>query len=108
MATDHERLSTALQGVDYPASKEQLLARAESNHADQGTIRALRSVQDTDYANFPEVVRSTPMDAVTEEGQTDSDKAEQNRQRTQDRLSERMTETPVNPIVEELGENRGS
>ncbi len=108
MATDHKRLADALDGVDYPVSKKQLLAHAEANDADDGTMKALRSMPDTDYASLIEVLRSTPMDAGAQEGQSSSDKAQQNRQRTKDGLAERMTETPANPIVEELGENRGS
>ncbi len=40
-----------------------------------------------EYANFTEVVRSTPIDDELEDG---------------------TVEQPGNPIVEELGENRGS
>lgn len=108
MATDRTRLKEALDGVDFPATKEQLLARAESNNADEGTIKALRTVQDVSYHTFADVAGAVPMAPGAEYGQSDSDKAQQNRQSTKDGLAETMTETPDNPIVEELGENRGS
>lgn len=108
MATDRSRLKAALDDVDYPATKEQLLARAESNKADEDTIKALRSVQNVSYGNFGDVAGAIPMAPGAEYGQSDSDKAQQDRQSTKDGLAETMTETPDNPIVEELGENRGS
>ncbi|WP_240437576.1 DUF2795 domain-containing protein [Sciscionella marina] len=90
--------------VDYPADKDELLARARLNEADTETVTALRTVQPVSYANFADVAGAVPMT----EGQSDADKAEQDRQRTQDGLAESHTETPDHPIVEELGENRGS
>lgn len=78
--TDETRLRAALSDVDYPADKDALLAGAQRTGADTDTVRALRSIPPVSYADLTEVLRSVP--------QRHDDDAE-----------------PVNPIVEELGEN---
>ena len=108
MGTDRETLKASLSGVDFPASKEQLVSYAENNGVDESTVRSIRAIPLADYENVSEVVRAVPMEKGAEEGQSSSDKAQQQRQDTKDRLAEHQTETPSNPIVEELGENRGS
>ena len=55
--------------------------------AEEETIRALRAIPQAEYENLNEMVRSVPIDSEREDGPVGA---------------------PVNPIVEELGENRGS
>ncbi|MEE4025319.1 DUF2795 domain-containing protein [Gordonia sp. PKS22-38] len=100
-------LKEALDAVDYPADKEQLLAEAERAGAGPHTIRALRSIPLETYQNFAEVSAAVPVDDTTAE-QSASDKAQQHRHHTMDGLAAGEREVPVNPIVDELGENRGS
>ncbi|MDR7303205.1 DUF2795 domain-containing protein [Haloactinomyces albus] len=107
MTTDRKAVEATLSAADFPASKEDIVSYAENNGADEATARALRAMPLGDYANVAEVVRSVPLDKGIEEGQSDSDKAQQER-KTQSGLAEHETQTPTNPIVEELGENRGS
>jgi len=63
------------------------VAEATRAGAEEETIRALRAIPQAEYANLNEVVRSVPIDNEREDGPAGE---------------------PVNPIVEELGENRGS
>ncbi len=107
MTTERDTAKKALSGVDFPASKEQLVDYAENNGVDEGTVRALRAMPRADYDNLAEVISSVPLDRAAEEGQSDSDKAKQDRQHTSG-LAEHQRQTPSNPIVEEIGENRGS
>ncbi len=107
MTTERDTVKKSLSDVDFPASKEQLVEYAENNGVDEGTVRALRAMPRAEYDNLGEVVSSVPLDRATEEGQSDSDKAQQDRQDTSG-LAEHQRRTPSNPIVEELGENRGS
>ncbi|QUH03371.1 DUF2795 domain-containing protein [Saccharopolyspora erythraea] len=108
MSTDRSTLEATLSAADFPASKEQIVDYAAGNGADEETLRALRALPLADYGNVEEVIRSAPLDKGIEEGQSSSDKAQQARQHTKDGLAEHETEVPSNPIVEELGENRGS
>lgn len=107
MTTVRETVKKSLSGVDFPVSKEQLVDYAENNGVDEGTVRALRAMPRAEYDNLGEVVSSVPLDRATEEGQSDADKA---RQDAQDKsgLAEHQRQTTSNPIVEEIGENRGS
>lgn len=108
MATDRDHVGAALEGVDYPATKDGLLSVAQSNGADEATVKALRAIQNESYANLTEVVGAVPLAHDAEHGQSDADKAQQSRQTTRAGVAEIMTETPGHPIVKELGENRGS
>jgi hypothetical protein len=88
-STTRDRLHKCLNDVDFPADKDGLLAAAERNGCDDETVRALRAIPPESYANIAQVAASVTIDddaAPTE--------AERN--------------APGSPIVEELGENRGS
>ncbi|MFR9729322.1 DUF2795 domain-containing protein [Saccharopolyspora sp. MS10] len=106
MSTTRETLKASLSAVDFPADKDQLLDFARENGADQGTVDALRAMPPAVYENLTEVVRSVPLDKAAEEGQSDADKARQNREHVHSGLAEHQRDTPVNPIEEEIGENR--
>ncbi|GAB3549656.1 hypothetical protein J2S53_001767 [Actinopolyspora lacussalsi] len=109
MAVDRAELKTSLSGLDFPASKDRIVEYAENNGADAELLAALRAMPRADeYENLTEVGRSLQLDPASQQGQTDADKADQNTRRTADGLAEHETETTNNPIVEELGENRGS
>ena len=85
--TTTDRIREALGSVDYPADKWAWVEEATRAGAEEETIRALRAVPQAEYANLNEVVRSVSIDHEREDGPVGA---------------------PVNPIVEELGENRGS
>ncbi|RNL82168.1 DUF2795 domain-containing protein [Halostreptopolyspora alba] len=105
--TTTERLQAALAEADYPADKERLLEVARASGADEETVRALRALPLAEYANFEEVTASV---AKEDAGgpETDAEKARARRHHTHPHMAEREKETPTNPIVDELGENRGS
>ncbi|GAB3488121.1 DUF2795 domain-containing protein [Amycolatopsis cihanbeyliensis] len=108
MTTDRRTLEAALSDADFPAGKEQLVSYAENHGVDAGAVRALRAMPPAEYANVAEVLRSAPLDKAAEEGQSSSDKARQAGQDAPSGLAEHQRATRPNPIVEELGENRGS
>ncbi|HWB72387.1 MAG TPA: DUF2795 domain-containing protein [Egibacteraceae bacterium] len=55
-------LRQALEAVDYPAGKDQLLARAEHHCAGEDVLRALRSLPPVRYRDLEEVVRSVDVE----------------------------------------------
>jgi hypothetical protein len=56
MAPSVSALRRALQGAEYPASREELADLAESNGADDDVIEALRDTDAEDFDAFDEVV----------------------------------------------------
>lgn len=106
MATDQHRLAEALREADYPATKQQLVDHAEAGQADQGTVQALRSMPPVSYANFEEVLAAVPTPSTGGAGKPDAGKAAPHRQPRKGGVAEQAA--PENPIVAELGENRGS
>ncbi|SFB19843.1 Protein of unknown function [Amycolatopsis marina] len=102
--TDADRLRDALTDADFPASKDDLVRYAERAQADADTVRAIRSIPPVEYSSLSEVVRSVPL----EEDRTEADRAAQRQSHTKPGVAEQEKDTPTNPIVEELGENRGS
>ena len=42
-------IQKALSGMDYPASKDQIVQHAESAGADKEVVDALRGIQDREY-----------------------------------------------------------
>ncbi len=56
-----QRLWDALTDVDYPATKDDLLAAAQRNApGDEDVLKVLRSLAPETYANGNEVIRSAP------------------------------------------------
>ncbi|PRX48636.1 uncharacterized protein DUF2795 [Prauserella shujinwangii] len=102
--TDVERLRTALSDADFPAQKDDLVRDAEQAGADGDTIRALNSIPPVEYASLDEVEQSVPFDP----GPPDAETGERRRRHAKPGLSQQEKDVPEHPIVEELGENRGS
>jgi hypothetical protein len=42
-------IQKALSGMDYPASKEQIVAHAEKNGGDKEVLDALKGIEDREY-----------------------------------------------------------
>jgi hypothetical protein len=93
--------------VDFPANKDDLLNAAERNGCDRETIRALRAVPPETYANVAQVAASVTI--ADDRDVSDRDKAAARRTHTPPGRAESAKDIPAqNPIVDELGENRGS
>jgi hypothetical protein len=106
-ATTRERLRQYLNDVDYPADKDALLQSADRNGCDEDTARALRAIPPETYANFGEVLSSVALTDDTD--LSDSERAAAHRVHKKPNVALGSRDAgPVNPIVEELGENRGS
>ncbi|ANY05391.1 hypothetical protein AFB00_02650 [Pseudonocardia sp. HH130630-07] len=96
----------ALEGVHFPAGKDELAAGAERNGADAATVEAIRAVPAEDYGSVSDVV--AVVDTADEyDEETEQLRAQRRTQHTHSGLSEGTKDVdPVNPIAEELGTNR--
>lgn len=108
MTADKESVRAALAGMDFPGSKADIVAFIEHRHTAEDVRRAIRALPVGTYDNASQVAAATPRNKATEEDQSDSDKALQQRHNTDSGLAEHQTQRPRHPIVDELGENRGS
>jgi hypothetical protein len=105
-STTPSRLRHCLNDVDYPADKDALLDAAARNGCDDETSRALRAIPPEIYANLSEVMASV---TLGDDDLSDAEKAEAHRVHTKPGLAQSAKDIqPANPIIEELGENRGS
>ncbi|MER7115781.1 DUF2795 domain-containing protein [Saccharomonospora azurea] len=104
MATTRERLHTALSEADFPADRAELVRCAERAGADSDTLRELKGIPAETYGGLGEVERAVSF-ATPED---DRERAERRRTHDKPGLSEQAKDVEAHPIVEELGENRGS
>ncbi len=51
-------LQKSLKGVDYPASKEDIVKAAEKNGADDGIMEALKNLSDTSFEKPTDVTKA--------------------------------------------------
>ncbi|OBF55619.1 hypothetical protein A5756_13180 [Mycobacterium sp. 852002-53434_SCH5985345] len=101
------QLRQCFTDVDFPANKQDLLDAADRNGCDDDTIRALRSIPPETYNNAAQVLASVTI--IDDRDLGDADKAAARRTHTKPGLAENAKDIPASsPIVEELGENRGS
>jgi Protein of unknown function (DUF2795) len=108
-STTRQQLRRALGDVHYPAEKDRLVDRALVNGADEQTVRAIPPVE---YRSLSEVLSSMPLrdeeDTVSPSHQAQA-QAQAQRTHTKPGLAESAKEvSSPNPIIEELGTNRGS
>ena len=101
------QLRRCLQDVDFPVNKQDLLDAAERNGCNDETIRALRAIPPETYTNVSQVTASVTI--KDDESIDDADKAAARRTHTKPGLAESAKDIgSPSPIVDELGENRGS
>lgn len=84
--TTRSELRKCLNDVDFPANKQDLIDAADRNGCAEETIRALRGIPPETYNNVGQVAASVTIADDRDAQEAGSD----------------------NPIVQELGENRGS
>lgn len=96
----------ALDALNYPASKDHIIAHAANSGADEAVIRMLRRLPVAVYDNRAQVIEALPFDREVTEGQSMSDKAYQRRHHTKPEMAEHEKETQTPPIEQELGWNR--
>jgi hypothetical protein len=103
-----DSVRAALEDLDFPASKQDIVAHVERKGVDEEALRAVRALPLADYASATEVLRSVPFDVAASEGRTAADKAAARRTHKHPGLAEPLKETPRSPVEEELGRNEGS
>lgn len=59
---DELRAEKALQGADFPTSKEDLLNYAQTHGADVKSLQALRELPDREFGSMNEVVAAVPQE----------------------------------------------
>ena len=65
----------ALNDVDFPADKQDLVAHVEGRGADQETVRLLRALPVGSYRNIAEIRSSVSLDPGAEEGRSAAQRA---------------------------------
>lgn len=106
-STTSSQLRLCLSDVDFPANKQDLLDAAGRNGCDDQTLRALRGIPPETYATVAQVAASVTI--ADERDVQGSDMAAARRSHTKPGLAESAKDIQAqSPIVEELGENRGS
>ncbi|BBG03453.1 MULTISPECIES: DUF2795 domain-containing protein [Pseudonocardia] len=104
--TTPDAVHAALDGVTFPAGKDQLTAGAERNGAGAATVEAIRAVPAETYDSAADVVAAVDTADESRE-ETEQLRAQRRTEHTHSGLSEGTKDVdPVNPIAEELGTNR--
>ncbi|WP_031087070.1 DUF2795 domain-containing protein [Streptomyces sp. NRRL WC-3549] len=99
--TVHEVLK-ALDAVDFPAGKDDLLTAAQAANARDEVIKALQGIPAEQYGNREDVVHSVRLDADSDMDRTPGQKGAQARKGGKPGLSQHLRETPKPPVDEEL------
>lgn len=94
-ATANEVLE-ALRALDYPASKEAVVAHAERCGAPENVLRAVRALPLADYASKAEIARSLDLDPAPD--RTAPDRAEAAIDREKRGVAEHSRATEPEPV----------
>lgn len=50
-------ISRALHGIEFPTTKEQMLAQAKHNHAPKEALEEIEGLADTEYTDIDQVMK---------------------------------------------------
>ena len=89
--TDFAAVQQALEDLDFPATKEEIVQHAERNGSD-AAVRLLKALPLGTYRNIAEIRSSVPLDPAADDGQTAADKAAQARSGHSQRIAEHLRE----------------
>jgi Protein of unknown function (DUF2795) len=92
MDEEFAHVRKALEDVDFPASKEQLVEHTQQRGADPVAMRLLKGLPPEIYSYMSEVRRSVPLDPAADDGQTPARKAEQARSPHSRHIAEHLRE----------------
>lgn len=84
-------MQEALNDLDFPASKEEIVTHAEQ-YGDWEAVRMLRAMPLATYHNISEIRSSVPLDPTDDEGRTAAVKAKQARSPHSRRVAEHLRE----------------
>ena len=88
-------IEDALNAVDFPASKDELVAQASQRGAEDHVVKALRSLPpEVEYANVDEVIRSVHADVGTPPTAEQQALRARNTRGQSQRISERFRPPP--------------
>lgn len=104
-----EQIGKALEALNYPASKEDVVEHAARQGAEEPVLGLLRALPVAIYGDREQVLAAVPFDqGSVGEDQDMEDKMNERRHHTHSGLAEHEKQTPRSPIEEGLGYNRGS
>jgi hypothetical protein len=83
----------ALNDIDFPAGKDDIVAHAAHRTDHEEVVRLLRVLPPGTYDNMVQVRRSVRIDPAAYEGQTTSQKVDQVRSRHSRRIAEHVRDT---------------
>ncbi|MEU7061181.1 DUF2795 domain-containing protein [Streptomyces sp. NPDC046197] len=92
----------ALQDVDFPAGKEELVQAAENAGAPEEVVKALRA---DEYGNRDEVARSVRVDPASDLNLSAAQRAEQARRGSRPGQSQHLRDVPKPPVQDELDQS---
>ncbi|MBV2366768.1 DUF2795 domain-containing protein [Streptomonospora nanhaiensis] len=104
---DVEGLRQILSGLDFPVGKDRIVEYAQDQGADRSLLSALQAMPQADYNEPNEVLRAVPQGELGGQRRSETERYQQRHPPQGMAASSRET-GPVNPIEEELGENRKS
>jgi hypothetical protein len=100
---DTGKIKEALNDLDFPASKEEIVEHARSRGVRRDADQALSALPPAEYANLQEVLRSVPLDPAPDRSETE--RAEQ-RRHGKSGLAEHERAGRVPPVQDELRRRR--
>jgi hypothetical protein len=89
-ATGWTDVRETLNDLDFPATKEQIVAHAERTGAPPASLRLLRGLPLESYRNIAEIRSSVPIDPAADDRQTTDLKARQSRSSHDERIAEHL------------------
>jgi|SRR4051812_20415404 hypothetical protein len=83
-------VAEALNDLDFPATKQQIVDHALDKRADHDALRLLRGLPVETYRNISEIRSSVPLDPAADDGLSAGDKALRARSSHSSRVAEHL------------------
>lgn len=86
-------VAEALNDLDFPATRQEIVDHALDKRADHQALRLLRGLPVETYRNISEVRSSVPLDPGADDGRTPAERADQARSGHSHRIAEHLRRT---------------
>lgn len=96
-------LRRILDGMTFPVGRDDVVERAMEEDGDEEMVSALRAMPPADFHEAEQILRAVPLQ---EDPGARTEAARKQRQERVTSSTSDLVPDPVNPIEDELGENR--
>jgi molybdopterin biosynthesis enzyme len=99
--SEWDGVAVALEDIDFPADKEDLVKHVEAKPADEHTVKLIRALPVATYANISEIRSSVRLDPAADDGEDASERAARRHSSHSEHIAPHLRDRDQPPLDED-------